>query len=91
MAPRREPPVIKVEPRYIDGAKLSQLLARLFRREEYAAEVSRTDLMSWGKAFSKALMTDNKAAPQIRRGKWIIKTPIPLTRVCIRRQLTLLS
>lgn len=38
--PLCQPPIVVVEPRYIDGAKLSQLLAGLFRRGEYAAEVS---------------------------------------------------
>jgi len=52
--PPRQPPVIVVEPRYIDRAKLTDLLARLFPSKTYAAE--------------------------IRRGKWIISTPIPLTK-----------
>jgi hypothetical protein len=37
--PPRQPPVIVVEPRYIDRAKLTDLLARLFPSKTYAAEV----------------------------------------------------
>jgi hypothetical protein len=42
MLPRqsaRQPPVIVVEPRYIDKVKLADLLTRLFPPKTYAAEV----------------------------------------------------
>jgi hypothetical protein len=42
----RSKPVQVVEPRYIDGAKLTALLARLFPSGQYAVEVS-------GKAYSQ--------------------------------------
>jgi len=39
MRPARQPPIVMVEPRYIDRAKLTELLARLFPAKSYAAEV----------------------------------------------------
>jgi hypothetical protein len=54
MPQSRKLQVVVIEPRYIDRAKLGDMLARLFPPKTYAAE--------------------------IRRGKWIISTPIPLTK-----------
>jgi hypothetical protein len=50
MGAPRQGSVIVVEPRYIDRAKLTELLARLFPPKTYAAEVS--SLSSTRKAFS---------------------------------------
>jgi hypothetical protein len=39
MQSARQPPIIVVEPRYVDRVKLADLLARLFPPKTYAAEV----------------------------------------------------